>query len=436
MSRKFSGFVCLVVVGSVWPLSQGCALLPKPAPPSGPKVEATPEAIERAEGTMKRHARAARSRWRDKGFTEFERSVYRERGEGGKYIVNGDTPIADRKQLEEFFNLRIKGDPSANRSRTLIVVAGEGGMWNSTQKMQLTYCVSTAFGSRHAAVVEDMENAAGAWESAANIDFIYIASQDAACHAFNGNVLFDVRPVNVNGEYYARAFFPDDARPARNVLIDNSSFGLSPTDILTLEGILRHELGHTLGWRHEHTRPEAGDCFEDNDWVELTDYDAFSVMHYPYCNGGGDWSLTLTPLDENGAACAYGPAPGFTIDPALCRNPPDDSSAPCGVDTHYFQDQRVSRGEEKGYDTFNVASGSRFEVRMVGSGRNAGDPDLYVRFGDAPDVAGRRYDCRPYLTGADESCSLDVPAGQTQAFVVVHGYAAGAYDLIITSTSG
>jgi hypothetical protein len=31
---------------------------------------------------------------------------------------------------------------------------------------------------------------------------------------------------------------------------------------------------------------------------------------------------------------------------------------------------------------------------------------------------------------------LDVPAGQTRAFVMVHGYSAGAYDLSVTFTSG
>jgi hypothetical protein len=106
------------------------------------------------------------------------------------------------------------------------------------------------------------------------------------------------------------------------VLIDDSAFRLDPGGALQLVGIMRHELGHTLGWRHEHTRPEAGACFEDNDWRPLTGYDRFSVMHYPQCNGGGDWSLMLTHMDRNGAACAYGAAPGFAVDPEICPNPP------------------------------------------------------------------------------------------------------------------
>jgi hypothetical protein len=73
----------------------------------------------------------------------------------------------------------------------------------------------------------------------------------------------------------------------------------------TLQGILRHELGHTLGFRHEHTRPEAGTCFEDTAWRALTAYDASSVMHYPQCNGTQTGDLVLTDLDRQGATALY-----------------------------------------------------------------------------------------------------------------------------------
>src|SRR6185369_1127043 len=63
------------------------------------------------------------------------------------------------------------------------------------------------------------------------------------------------------------------------------------------------------GFRHEHTRPESGTCFEDNNWRALSTYDSASVMHYPQCNGTGDWSLTLTSKDISSAAALYG-APG------------------------------------------------------------------------------------------------------------------------------
>jgi hypothetical protein len=228
--------------------------------------------------------------------------------------------------------------------------------------------------------------------------------------------------------YLARAFFPGDARPSRNILIDDSAFNLNPNDKLTLVGILRHELGHTLGFRHEHTRPNAGTCFEDNNWRPLTSYDAFSTMHYPQCNGGGDWSLELTAKDESGAACLYGAAPGFQIDSNICTPPqPPPTPTTCGPQVVSVSGS-VSLREEVQIGSYNVAPGTEFKVSMLGSG----DPDVYVRFDNAPTTSS--YNCRPYKSGATESCNLTVPMAVSKGFVMVRGYRAGTYQLTIEHT--
>jgi len=431
--------LCLVVLGcqtgSPGMMGGGAS---KIRPVTGTVVSATPEAIEEARAALLRKARAQRAPWANRTFEEFERSVFKEPFPGGKYIVNGDTAIADRKQLQEFFETSIKQEPPQTRPGQLIVAraGGQDASWNSTQKKQISYCVSTTFGARHPSVVSAMQAATGAWSQVADVAFVYVASQDSACTASNANVVFDVRPVNVNGQYLARAFFPNEPRAARNVLIDDSSFQLDPAGKLTVIGILRHELGHSLGWRHEHTRPDSGTCFEDNDWRPLTSYDRFSVMHYPQCSGGGDWSLTLTNFDTNGSACLYGAAPGFVVDPAICPTAAPSVPSACGPQTQAFSDQRVARTEEKVHGPFTVSPGSRFEAKMVGDGTAPGDPDLYVRFGQQPQRVTGGFACRPYLSGPEESCALDVPTGQTRAFVMVHGYAAGAYDLTVTFTAG
>jgi len=80
--------------------------------------------------------------------------------------------------------------------------------------------------------------------------------------------------------------------------------------------------------------------------------------------------------------------------------------------------------------SFAVTPGSNLTVAMSGSG----DPDLHVKFGSAPSTSS--YDCRPYETGAAETCNLTVPAGVTQAFVGVAGYGTTAANFTLKITTG
>lgn len=366
-------------------------------------------------------------------FEEFKKSVYKEPFEGGKFIVNGDVAISNEKELYIFFTESVQKKKEPQAIFTIYNVGGLDKVWSNSEKRALTYCISSKeFGPRYPKVVASMEQATGAWETVADINFIHLSAEDESCDASNSEVVFDVRPVNY-GAYLARAFFPNELRVQRNILIDESSFDLNPNGNLSLVGVLRHELGHTIGARHEHVRPDAGTCFEDDDWRSVTDYDAFSVMHYPQCNGLGDWSLTLTEKDRQGVACIYGPAPGFIIDPGSCHGGQNK------ITTKTYDEQKVASKEEKQYGPFPVVPGTPFNVIMKGVGSSSGDPDLYLSFHGTPTV--NKYDCRPYTVGADEECSVDVPVASfggaqvNEAHIMVRGYTAGSYRLSVTYTA-
>jgi hypothetical protein len=403
---------------------------PTPPPPSSPTTTqpADTKEAETAREALQALAERARGAKEHLTFEEFKATVYKEKFAGGKYIVNGDTPIRDDKQLLDFYERRVKA-PSPER---LIVdqVDGMDNVWGAQEKRQIKYCVSRLFGTRYDRVVQEMNAAAGEWEKSAAVDFVHDPAQDGSCSPSNAAVIFDVRPVD-EGAYLARAFFPMDPRAARNVLVDESALTL-PAGDLQLGGVLRHELGHTLGFRHEHTRPDSGKCFEDAEWEPLTKYDAFSVMHYPQCNGKAGWTLKLTDKDRHGAACVYGAATGFTLDGqhvviSKCAK----EVAGGQPQTQTFGPEIVAKGGEKTYGSFRVRAGSTFSAKIGGPGAS-GDPDLYVRFGSAPSRATRQWDCRPFLSGATEACSLTAPSSDTDAHVMVHGYAAGKYGVDVS----
>lgn len=226
----------------------------------------------------------------------------------GVYVTNGDEIAEDLEQLAEQYRRYAEeqarpADLAVEESNLCVnVVNGKDDKWTSAAAANITYCVSSSsFGSRYSAVVTAMASAASAWEGTANVNFVHASQYDGSCSKTSPTV-FNVRMVRTT-QYLARAFFPSTSRSGREVLISTSSFGnISPW---TLAGVLRHELGHTIGFRHEHTRPEAGVCFEDNNWRALTSYDSSSVMHYPQCNGTQKGDLVLTSLDKSGARSLY-----------------------------------------------------------------------------------------------------------------------------------
>jgi hypothetical protein len=251
---------------------------------------------------------------RPASFAEFKKCTYQE-PETGIWIVDGDVPITSEKALKAFYEVAVKRpDPNALREPPKLGTKkgqlilnrfnNTDDVWPPARQCNIRYCVSRASsGGRYNQIVSAMTEAANAWGANAGVKLVHVVGEDASCTSSNSKIDFDVQVVT-GQPYLARAFFPNQSRQTRNVFINTSSFSVNPP--LTLVGILRHELGHALGFRHEHTRPEVGTCFEDISWKPLTPYDSESVMHYPQCKGTAGWALNLTLLDINGSVATYG----------------------------------------------------------------------------------------------------------------------------------
>jgi hypothetical protein len=236
-------------------------------------------------------------------FSAWKASLPRDPNDGA-YLVDGDLGIHDEAALQDYFASR--GQPDA-----LIVATrpdGTDDKWSETQRKNLTYCVSPAFGADHDNVVAAMDAAARDWESAADVRFIYRGENDEACTPRDNGVVFQVLPAR-NTPYNGRSFLPGLASHGDHTLMVDMA-NVARAAPKTLTGVLRHELGHVLGFRHEHTRPESnGACIESPDWRPLTPYDAMSVMHYnamSRCEGANTGDYVLTALDIEGARSLYG----------------------------------------------------------------------------------------------------------------------------------
>jgi hypothetical protein len=189
----------------------------------------------------------------------------------------------------------------------------------------IVYCVSTSFANQ-STVIGDMAAAVRSWEDIANVKFRYDSSQNGSCNQSNGNVDFAVLPTTAfaTAGCAANKLFWASAGGCRiggvngvqGVLaLQYSNIpGSGASSGWTAAGVARHELGHILGFRHEHPwAPGQGGCSEapsdvptDTTGRRLTDYDQLSVMHYHACAGVSGADFNISALDGVGARKIYG----------------------------------------------------------------------------------------------------------------------------------
>jgi hypothetical protein len=230
-----------------------------------------------------------------------------------RFVVEGDIGLDDAA-VPAYAARRIEiaeavlADPAAEK-QGLLGIEREGKVLRWRPGTKLTYAVwRSTFGTdaEYRAVVDGIASATAAWQSICGIEFEHVVAKDSDLNLQLGDVSFPVLRQQGGGNVIAMAFFPDDPVDQRVVWAFDGFF--DPNSSFDPIGVMRHELGHVLGFRHEHIRPEAPDLFDPESLdhtVEINDYDPKSVMHY-VAPGVGDPKLRFTDGDRTGARSVYG----------------------------------------------------------------------------------------------------------------------------------
>jgi hypothetical protein len=235
--------------------------------------------------------------------------------------VEGDT-LLDEEQLRLYAQhqearrialaaLREAGQPLV-ASADLVGMTQGNKIVRWAPGVELSYCVlrqtfTSGGEDGYQLVVDSVSRAALDWEKTCGVKFAYKSELDDSDSLRPEGALFVVREFDAAAQFIAAAFFPNDPLNRRRVLVDPSFY--DPDLGFDKVGVLRHELGHVLGFRHEQIRSEAPAACPDEDvydTLNLGDYDPRSVMHY-FCGGVGSKELAITELDKLGAQRVYGP---------------------------------------------------------------------------------------------------------------------------------
>jgi hypothetical protein len=225
---------------------------------------------------------------------------------GGRdyWLAEGDL-LLDEGQLASYARGGQANAPVAPRTShyELIGITDAGKIVRWKLGLELTYSVAkSSFGDQeYATVRKNMKQATADWEQTCGVKFRDRSEEDVG----GANTLFTVEGIDANGEFIAAAFFPNEPAERRHLVIDPSYFSTSFDKV----GVLRHELGHVLGFRHEHISADAPAICPKEDLdntIVLSKYDPKSVMHY-FCGGVGNPKLTISDKDLEASQRLYGP---------------------------------------------------------------------------------------------------------------------------------
>lgn len=220
------------------------------------------------------------------------------------YILEGDL-LQTRQQVRSSMQSYANRQSSVPSVELKVLTDNGAQVFWPPGNRSLTYAIdrrSFASQADYETVVANMAAAAAAW--------VHVCRTECGLR-MDHRVEFDDRPTldavtfivtysPNETAFIAVSFFPNDPLYKRYLIIAPSYF----TTQFDKVGVLRHEIGHINGYRHEHISGIPGCYWEDNNWQALTPYDKRSVMHY-FCGGGGTLELELSETDKAAHQALY-----------------------------------------------------------------------------------------------------------------------------------
>jgi hypothetical protein len=229
----------------------------------------------------------------------------------GYYVVEGDILLNQEEVFEYLVSRSVGKRPLFDTAELLVNISGGREDFHGRKTSSISYAIDQASfpsAALYELTVQNMNQAANDWAAACtdcHIRFVYMPDDDQSPSTDRED--FVVRFHDSKGSYLAHAYFPHENKQRHTLEIDPLYF--APTRGSSDQiGILRHQLGHVLGYRHSRSTQVNGCYFSSNKWVRFSQpYPGNdSVMEY-FCTSTDGLNLRISKPDQTGHRQLYGP---------------------------------------------------------------------------------------------------------------------------------